>query len=90
MQITIHLTPAVAAELQHGRADSPAASELMQILSELEVQLKPVHPGSSDTPMASIFTAQAKDMEHVKRVVSRLRDLNAIEAAYFQPPPGLP
>lgn len=90
MQITVHLTPPVAAELQHGRADSPAASELMQVLTELEVQLKPVHPGSSNPAMASTFTAQAKDMEHVKRMVSRLRDLKAIEAAYFSPPPGLP
>lgn len=90
MQITVHLRPEVAAEFQQGQADSAAASELMQALAELGIELKPVHPGSLNVAMASTFITQAKDKEHVERVVSRLRDLQATEAAYFEPPPTRP
>ena len=90
MQITVHLSPEVAEELNRGRAESAAASELMGVTANLGVKLRPMHPGSPDPAMASTFLVQANDAAHAREVVARLQDCMATKAAYVKPPPAMP
>jgi hypothetical protein len=90
MQVTVHLAPQVAQELKLGAVESAAARDLVSVAKEMGVELRPMHPGSTDPGMASTFAVEATDDETAKRIAARLRDLAATEAAYVKPPPGMP
>lgn len=90
MQITVHLAPRVAQELKLGVAESGAAREIMSVAKDMGVELRPMHPGSTDPRMASTFVVEASDDEAAKRIAARLRELAGTEAAYIKPPPAPP
>ena len=90
MQVTVHLTPEIAREFKQGVTNSPAASDIVDATNRLGVTLRPLHPGSTDPALESIFIVNAKDGEHAKTVVSELQACPGIEAAYVKPPPAMP
>lgn len=90
MQVTVHLAPQVARELKLGGAESGAAREIINVVKEMGVELRPMHPGSTDPRMAATFVVETSDDEAAKRIAARLRDLAGTEAAYVKPPPAPP
>lgn len=90
MQVTVHLAPQVAQELKLGAVESTPAREVVSVAKEMGVELRPMHPGSTDPRMASTFVVEAKDDETAKQIAARLRGLEATEAAYVKPRPGMP
>jgi len=90
MQVTVHLAPQVARELKLGAAESSAAREIVSVAKEMGVELRPMHPGSTDPRMASTYVVEASDDETAKRVAARLRGLPATEAVYVKPHPAPP
>lgn len=90
MRITVHLAPQVARELRLGSAGSAATQEVVSLTKELGIELRPMHPDSMDSGMASTFAVDATDEETAKHLVSRFQDLQATEAAYVKPPPAMP
>jgi hypothetical protein len=90
MQVTVHLAPQVAREIKLGAPESGAAREIMSVAKEMGVELRALHPGSTDPGMASTFVVEASDEEAAERIAARLRDLPGTEAAYVKPPPAPP
>jgi hypothetical protein len=82
MQITVHLTPAAA-------ADVGAAAGLTRALTQLGVQLEPLHPGAADPDLAGQFVADIPDAA-ADDVCARLLAHPAVVAAYPKPAGGPP
>ena len=62
------------------------ASAVVAAAASLGLQLRPMHPGSDDPELASWFIAETDDSE----VVSALRLIAGVEAAYLKPADELP
>ena len=90
MHITIQVSLDVA-HLLHQRVPSKRAwDELIKLAEELDIVLKPVHPGTKDPHLAKFFIVEVSDPETAKRVKDRLHLCKAIEAAYIKPPDEKP
>jgi hypothetical protein len=88
VQVTVHFAPQIARELVIRSAASVATQQVMTVVKELGVNLRPMHPGSTDPGMASTFLAEAKDEDIAEQLVSRLQALQ--QFAYIKPLPGMP
>lgn len=75
--------------LQRGMPTA-GSRELLTIAEELGVLLEPVHPGAEDPLLALYFMVEVPDSTTAERVIARLRESSAIEAAYLKPPNELP
>lgn len=89
-EITLQVRPEVARALQHRAQSSAESEDLLQTAANLGVRLEPIHPGIEDPILMSYFTAAVADPDSVERVLDRLRQSRAIEAAYVKPPDALP
>jgi hypothetical protein len=90
MQVIVRVRPDVAPAL-HGRQPPTQASEaILQAMTELGVVLEPMHPGVEDPSLASFFMIEVPDPASAERVIARLQQSQAIEAAYLKPPDALP
>ena len=61
-------------------------SSVVGSVAALGLRLRPMHPGSDDPELASWFVAEADDGE----VVSALRSMAGVDAAYLKPADELP
>jgi hypothetical protein len=52
--------------------------------------LEPIHPGTEDPELTRYFTVEAPDQATAERVMARLRQSKAVEAAYVKPPDAMP
>lgn len=89
-EITLQVRPEVARALQHRGQPSTESEDLLQTAANLGVRLEPIHPGTEDPILMSYFTAAVADPDSVERVLDRLRQFRAVEAAYVKPPDALP
>jgi hypothetical protein len=90
MYVTIQLRQDVAIALQQRQINTPAAQELFKTAQELGVELKPMHPGARDSYLAPYFTAEVPNSATAERVINRLRNCEAVEAAYVKPADEMP
>ena len=97
MRVVIVLQTQTAQEMQspsRGTANesvNPGIAELKSAEGELEVNLTPMFPGQSHPTLLPFFYVDVPDRATAERVVARLTQLAAVEAAYTQPeaePPG--
>jgi len=86
MEIVVRLRFEVAHRLHHAVGDATGAAELNAVLNRFGVELKPQHPGASDPALQSYFTISGVSSDQAEHIVSALRELEAVEAAYVQPP----
>lgn len=82
MFLTVHLTPAAAAALRQTRRARRAG--LRKTLSDLGVDLKPLHPGTTNPDLAGQFYADVDDAV-ADSVRDRLLKHPAVVAAYAKP-----
>jgi hypothetical protein len=90
VRVTVQVSPDVARVLQQEAPPTAESGELLEIVHELGVVLEPVHPGAEDPLLAPYFTVEVPDAETAERVIARLRESGAVEAAYVKPPDELP
>ena len=81
---------AEALALQKRETTHPALQQILQILKELGLVLRPVHPGATDPLLAPYFTAEVRDIDQAEQVIQRLRQISVVEAAYVKPPAEMP
>ncbi len=70
-----------------GGTEVPSATQLQEVLSRFQTVLQPQHPGSADPQLESFFTAAAETPDQAGRLAAALIELDAVDAAYVQPPP---
>ena len=90
MQITVQLQADVARRLHQRGSPTAGSQELNQITNQLGVTLEPIHPGTEDPELTRYFTVEAPDQSTAERVIARLRQSKAVEAAYVKPPDATP
>lgn len=90
MVVTVMIRENAARALQ---SPAPSTSESRAVLDaarELGVALTPVHPGSQDPALVGVFRVDVPDLATAERVVTRLRQIPAVESAYLKPADELP
>lgn len=90
MQITVQLQVDVARRLQQREPPTAESEELHRLTKQLGVVLEPVHPETADPDLMRYFTVQVPDQAAAERVLARLQQSKAVEAAYLKPPDAMP
>ena len=90
MQITVLLQADVARRLHRRGQPTTESEELNHITKQLGVALKSIHPGTADPDLTRYFTVEAPDQATAERVIARLRQSKAVEAAYVKPLDAMP
>ncbi len=85
-EIVVRLRVDVAGALHAGAADAPGIAGLAGVLKRFAVELKPQHPRATDAELKSYFSVPNVPIEEAERIASALRGIEAVEAAYVQPP----
>ena len=57
---------------------------------QLGVVLEPMHHGTADPDLMRYFTVDVPDQATAERVLARLPQSRAVEAAYLKPPDAMP
>lgn len=70
--------------------DEADAAVVQAAVATMGLGLHPVHPGTQDAGLATYSTVEVPDEQTAREVSERLAGLEEVEAAYVQPPPGLP
>jgi hypothetical protein len=99
MRVVVVLDTRTAQEMQfpsRGAADEAVnrgMADLHSTEGDLGVKLTPMYPGQNHPTLLPFFFVDVPDQAAAERVVARLSQLAAVEAAYTQPgaePPGSP
>ena len=86
MVVTVQVKPDVARVLQNQSEPTPVSEELLAVLEELDINLVPIHPGTKDPLLIIFFTVEVADSDAAEKVINRLLESEAVEAAYLKPP----
>lgn len=90
MHLTIQVQRTVALALHQREPPTAASEQLLQITAELNVLLRPMHPGTEDPILSTYFTMEVPDAATAERLRVRLQLCKAILAAYLKPPDAAP
>jgi hypothetical protein len=90
MRVTTRLREDVASVLHLRHPPTAASGELSQVVDELGASLEPMHPGAEDPLLAPYFTVEVPDPATAERMIARLKNCEAVEAAYLKPPDTMP
>ena len=93
MQATVQLAYQTALEL-HGFEEQPwkrgeptdATRELLKTAADLGLEIRPQFPGQTHPLLVSFFLVDIPDKETAEEVLTQLRELESVEAAYLTPP----
>jgi hypothetical protein len=90
MQVTVQVSADVARAL-HQQGPPTAESEgLLRITETFGLMLEPMHHDTDDPNLQSYFIVRVPDHATAQRVIDRLQQTVAVEAAYVKPPDELP
>jgi hypothetical protein len=90
MIVTIETKPAIARDLNKGRPTLAEAQHLRSIVSALGLQLRPLHPGTTDPELASRFYVTTPDQQAAEEARRRIEESGVVEAVYVKPPDAMP
>ncbi len=90
IEISMQVSPSVQVSLRQGEADTSASAEILAVVTELGLELKPVHPGTADPLLTRYFVIEVEDSTTAGRALARLQGCEGIEAAYVKPPDAPP
>lgn len=90
MKVTVHVRPEADLKVSNEQQATPQAKEIAETAKELGVMLEPMHPNVDDPRLANSFAVEVPDAATAGRVIDRLQNLAAIEAAYVKPSDELP
>lgn len=84
--VVVRLRVDAAEALRRGAQDA-GVTELKRLLTRYRAELRQQHPGISDPQLQSYFNISVDSAEQANRIAAALRALDAVDAAYVQPPP---
>ena len=90
MQVTVQVSADVAQILHKQAPPTTESQELFRLLEDLNIILKPIHPGAKDPLLTPYFIIEVSDSAAAERVIALLRNLKSIGAAYLKPLDELP
>ena len=85
MRVVIQLQLDEALALQTGQPATPALQQVLQIITELGGNLKPLHPGATHPLLAPYFTVDVPNALVADQLIARLLANSAVAAAYVEP-----
>lgn len=90
MQVTVQVSADVSRALHQRGPPTAQSQELVKIIKTFGLTLEPMHRDTDDPNLQSYFIVEAPDQAAAKRVIDRLRQSEAVKAAYVKPPDELP
>lgn len=91
MQVTVQLRSDVARALQGKVADDRLTHAVFGVEEDdVGFRVQRMHPGVSDTNLASYLFVEVDDPRDAEKAVEKLRRSPVVEAAYLQAQPDLP
>ena len=81
----VKVYPHLANRLHRRQGSTSELKEIFCLENELGMLLKPVHIGSKARGLAPYFRVDVSDRATAERMIDRLRNCKAVEAAYFKP-----
>jgi hypothetical protein len=92
MEIVVRLRSDVARAFQNKSAarNSAGAAEIESVLARYGAEMRPQHPGVSDPELGAYFTIHGISSTQADELMTALRHLEAVEAAYAKPPASPP
>jgi len=90
MQVTIQVSADVAIALNQRGPPTAESRRLLRMIEIFGLTLEPMHLDTNDPNLQSYFTVEVPDYAIAQRVMDRLRQSEAVEAAYVKPPDDLP
>ena len=89
MLITLKLGRDAALALHDRGPHTELSRNLVTRTGDLGLSLNPVHPNTPDADLQTYFFVNVDNPDWVSRVLTQLRSVNAVEAAYVKPPESL-
>ena len=86
-QIMVKVRPDIAEALRRGGAE---ASELTNLVRDLGLSLRELHPGATDSHLTSYYVAEADDLPAMEEAAATLASNGMVEGAYVKPSDELP
>jgi hypothetical protein len=83
-QLIVKLQSELATDLRTG-ASSPAAKALRDVAQSHGFDLQPLHSGIHDGELAKFFSGKLAEQQTGSAIVSQLRTVPGVEAAYIKP-----
>lgn len=84
--ITVKVSKKVTNPLQKRKTStSQLLNELLTAEKELGIMLEPLHPGAEDPYLSPYFKVRVPDHVTATKVINRLLNCKAVEAAYLKP-----
>lgn len=90
MQVTVQVSPNVARSRRQLSPSTEESEELLRVMETFALKLEPLHHNTDDSVLLSYFTVEVQDNTTAQRMIDRLQQLEAVEAAYIKPPDELP
>lgn len=90
IQINIVVSKDLADILHNRRRSSAASRAIDRIVEDNAYLLKAVHPEVKDPQLACYFTVEVDDSSPLEKVMTNLRKITAVEAAYIKPADEIP
>lgn len=90
MYVTVHVPSALARDLRRKQPVLAQSRKLHQIVRGIGLELKALHPNSSDPALASQFYVFAPDPNSAARIRQQIEEAGIVEAVYVKPPEGPP
>ena len=84
MAIIVQLRPEIASELRSSASGRQSITDVEEVLRELGVDLRPLHPSVTDEVLSTYFVASVSGRAESAHVVQRLRACEGVEAAYVK------
>jgi hypothetical protein len=90
MQIVVRVKPDTARVLrgEAGARDAGGAARVRSAVARFGASLVPQHPRLSDPELGSYFEGTDLPADDAERLRLALLEIDAVEAAYVQPPPA--
>lgn len=88
--VVVQVSMDVARSLNNLDPPTSESTELLRMIETLGFTLEPMHHNTDDTNLQKYFIVEVPDQANAQLVVDRLLESEAVEAAYLQPPYGLP
>lgn len=86
MDITIHVSDAVAKILRSDISNNSEAEEILRTAQEHGVVLEPLHPTTFEPALLADFTVNVLDPDTVQVVTQAFMQCRAVEGAYSKSP----
>lgn len=90
MKVIIQVFPEIARELNKKVQHTTSSEKLLETVDALGYVMKPLHPETEDTQLMTYFFIEVPDVSTAERMMSRLRQSEAVAAAYVKSADKMP